>query len=268
MLEPHTAVAAALRPAAQPATGLRRALVLGGGGTLGAAVLEQLLAGYRFERVGVLASAALQPALRGLQPVADDAAATAAFAADTALIVFDRQRHANGRDAAFVRPLPAELPARAAALHAAGVRRLMVVVPHAPALLPQALKAGLATLDEGAVAALGFEQLVFMRMSQAGDVAADGGNAPQRLAAWMLSQLHWLVPQGEQPVRSLTVARVAATLAAALPSAPPGTRVLAPEWLWLAAQGGDLAGLLNGWLRGGALPAAPVGQRWQRVGRR
>ncbi len=240
----------------------RRALVLGGGGALGAAVLEQLLAGHRFERVGVLTSAVLQPALRGLQPVADEPAALATFAADTALIVFDRARHANGRDAAFVRLLPSELSARAAALRAAGVRRLVVVVPHTPALLPQALKAGLATLDEGAVAAMDFEHLVFMRMAQAGGQGGEGGSAPQRLAAWMLSQLHWLVPQREQPVRGLTVARVAAALAAALPAAAPGTRVLPPEWLWLVAQGGDVAELMARWLAGEPLPALAVHQRW------
>ncbi len=240
----------------------RRALVLGGGGALGAAVLEQLLASHRFERVGVLASTALQPALRGLQPVADEPVALAAFGADTALIVFDRARHANGRDAAFVRLLPAELSPRAAALHAAGVRRLVVVVPHTPALLPQALKAGLATLDEGAVAAMDFEQLIFMRMAQVGDRTPGAGSAPQRLAIWLLSQLHWLVPQREQPVRGLTVARVAAALAAVLPSATPGTRVLPPEWLWRAAQGGDVADLMNAWLAGQPLPAAAVRQRW------
>lgn len=246
----------------------RRALVLGGGGALGAAVLEQLLASHRFERVGVLAQRALQPALRGLQPLDDrDPQALARFGADTALIVFDRQRHANGRDAAFVRPLPAELPALAARLHAAGVRVLVVVVPHAPALLPQALKAGLATLDEGAVAAMDFEHVVFMRMAQAGGEGAmrlQGlRSRAQRLAQWMLSQLHWMVAQREQPVRSSTVARVAAALAVGLPAAPRGTRVLPPEWLSLAAQGGDAQGLLAGWLAGRALlvTAAPR-QRW------
>ena len=245
----------------------RRALVLGGGGALGSAVLEQLLASHRFERVGVLAQPTLQPALRGLQVLDDaDAQALQRFSADTALIVFDRERHANGRDAAFARPLPAELPAQAARLHAAGVRVLVVVVPHAPALLPQALRAGLATLDEGAVAAMDFEHLVFMRMAQAG---GDGSllkglrSHLQGLAHWMLSQLHWMVPQREQPVRSATVARVAAALAVALPAAPRGTRVLPHEWLWQAALGGDAEALLAGWLAGQPLPAARgPRQRW------
>lgn len=253
MLNPHTALAAALKPAARGASTPRRALVLGGAGTLGAAVLEQLLASHYFERVGVLAHASLQPALRGLHVVADTDAARCAFAADTALIVFDRERHANGRDAAFVRPLPVELPHRAHQLLQAGVRRMLVVVPHAPALLPQALKVGLASLDEAAVAAMGFSQLVFMRMAQSPGVAADAPRLPplQRVAAGMLSQLRWMVPSRDQPVRSDTVARVAAALAMALPQAAPGTRVLAPELLWQAAQGQPAADLVATWLAAG-----------------
>ncbi len=247
----------------------RRALVLGGGGALGAAVLEQLLASHRFERVGVLAQRALQPALRGLEVVPDgDAAALARLAPDTALIVFDRERGANGRDAAFVRVLPGELATRAAALQALGVRALLVVVPHTPALLPQALKVGLATLDEGAVAAMDFHHVVFMRMAQAGGAGDDGapGSRLQRLAGWMLSQLHWMVPQREQPVRSATVARLAAAIAVALPAAPRGTRVLPHEWLWHAAQATDAAALAERWLAGQSPPAAAATtasrQRW------
>jgi hypothetical protein len=118
------------------------------------------------------------------------------------------------------------------------------------------LKAGLASLDENAVAALGFEHLVFMRMAQTGDGSSDEGHsAPQRLAAWMLRQLHWMVPSGDQPVRVQTVARVVAQLALALPDAPPGTRVLPPELLWHAAQVSDAQGVVAGWLARGEFPA-------------
>ncbi len=240
-----------------------RALVLGGGGALGAAVMEHLLASHRFDRVGVVAARAFKPALRGLQPVPDEPGALAAFGATTALVVFDRERHANGRDAAFVRPEPGALAARAGQLHAAGVRALVVVVPHAPALLPQALQAGLANLDEGAVAAMDFEHLVFMRMAQSGGAAATVGSWAAQLAGWMLAQLHWMVPQREQPVRVATVARFAAALAVALRQAPRGTRVLPPEWLWLAAQGDDAAALAERWLAGQPPPAsAAMRQRW------
>lgn len=253
MPAPHTALAGALHTGPAAAASRRRVLVLGGGGALGSAVLEALLASHRFEAVGVLVAGTMRPALRGLRVVPDDARSRAAFAADTTLIVYDRQRHANGREDAFQRPRPEDLVAHAQALMQAGAKRLVVVVPHAPALLPQALKQGLANLDEGAVAAMGFAQLVFMRMAQAGGAPGQAGaTAPQRLAAWMLSQLRWMVPQREQPVRADTVARVAAALAVALPAATPGTRVLPPELLWQAAQLPQAEGLVGAWLAGRA----------------
>ena len=255
MLDAHTALAGALRPTPAALSTRRRALVLGGGGALGAAVLEALLASHRFQAVGVVVASPMRPALRGLQTVADNDAARAAFAPDTAVIVYDRERHANGRDNTFVRPQPEGLVAQAQALMGSGATGLIVVVPHAPALLPHALKQGLANLDEGAVAAMGFAQVVFMRMARAGDGGSDSGrstarNAPERLAAWMLSQLRWMVPQHEQPVRSDTVARVAAALAFALPQAPHGTRVLPPELLWQASQRPRADELAAAWLTG------------------
>ena len=266
MLDPYTALAAASRPLPRTAGPPRRALLIGGGGNLGAAVLERLLAEHRFERVGVLADAALNPAIKRLQPLA--LADVAGFGADTALVVFDRERHANGRDAAFHRPDPAALLTLAAQCQAAGVQTLVVVVPHSAALMPAALSAGLASMDEGAVAALGLAQLVFMRTARPG-IAADGQalNAPQRLAAWMLSQLHWLVPQREQPVGSATVARTAVAVALLLRAAPgeSHTRVLAPAWLWHAAQASDAAALealLQCWQSGQPPPLGLTRQRW------
>ena len=112
--------------------------MLGGGGALGAKVVERLLAQHRFSAVGVWTVQPLRAALRGLQPLGQ--ADWLAFGANTALIIFDRARHANGREAAFGAPMPADLPALAAQLHALGVQALVVVVPHAPGLLPQALQ--------------------------------------------------------------------------------------------------------------------------------
>ncbi len=273
MLNPLHALHAAHRPVVPVPEHSRHVLVAGGGGALGSAVLERVLAEHRFARVGVLADSSLNPSLRRLQPVPPTDTGLAAFAPSAALVVYDRERHANGREAAFWRPEPAALPALAAQLQGAGVQTLVVVVPHSPALLPAALMQGLASLDEGAVAALGFPHLVFMRMAQTGGPGGAGGtgdSAPQRLAGWMLSQLSWMVPQRQQPVRAATVARVAVELARQLPQAAPGTRVLPPEWLWHAAQVPDstaLAGLLQGWLQGQSLPAGGTpgragGARW------
>lgn len=238
-----------------------RVLVLGGGGALGARVVERLLAGRRCQAVGVWTVQPLRTAMRGLEPLAEPDFAR--FRPDTAVVVYDRARHANGREAAFGHPQPADLPALAKRLRELGVTSLVVVVPHAPGLLPQALKAGLATLDEGAVAALGFAHLVFMRSAQAGAAApAAAGPAPARLASWLIGQLHWMVPQGDQPVRTDTVARVAARLAVALPQAAPGIRVLPPDVLWAAAQLPQADALVDDWLAGRPLGPVNARSRW------
>jgi len=258
----HDALRAAR--AMPPPAATRRVLVAGGGGALGAAVLEQLLAGRAFGAVAVLVTQPLSAALRGLMPVLDTSLAWPAPAVpgeDTAVVVFDRERHANGREQAFWRPDPAGLPVLAAALQQRGVRHLIVVMPHAVATLPQALKRGLASLDEQAVAALGFDHLVFVRSAQAHGAPRSArllqrladwvlSQLLQRLADWVLSQLLLMIPQRDKPVRALKVAQFTAQLAAQLPLARPGTRIVPPELLWEAAQSGDIATLANDWLHG------------------
>lgn len=251
------AMAAAERPASHAAGRLPRVLVLGGGGALGAKVVERLLAQRRFDAVGVWTVQPLTTALRGLVPLA--AADWPQFDAGTAVVVFDRARHANGREAAFGRPQPEQLPALAAQLRALDFGALVVVVPHAPGLLPQALKLGLASLDEAAVAALGFRHLVFMRAAQAGAASAAAPTSGARLARWLLGQLHWMVPASDQPVRTDTVARVAARLALALPQSAPGTRVLPPELLWAAAQSPASDAVVDAWLAQGARQGSQSG---------
>jgi hypothetical protein len=227
-----------------------RVLVAGAGGALGAAVMQALLASAAIERVGALALRPVGAALRGFVAVADDDASITHFGARTAIVVFDRARHAQGREDAFLRPQPTALPALASRLLAAGARSLLVVVPHAPSLLPMALQQGLASLDEAAVAALGFEHLVFMRMAQSSGGDGAALDAPQRLARWMLSQLRWMIPQREQPVRAETVAAVAAALVRQLPAAAAGTRVLPAALLWQAAQQRNAEAGVAAWLAG------------------
>jgi hypothetical protein len=243
----------ALRGAsARPATlrTLERALVVGAGGTLGSALLAEALVAGRFQHVAAVVGGPLASAMRGFDTVPETALAAApgALAADVAFVVFERPRHSNGRDDAFFQPEPTALPAIAAALHAAGVRRLLVVLPHAPALLPQALKHGLASLDEGAVAALGFEHLVFVRAAQSAATRRFASRL-EAFAAWWLSQLQWMVPSREQPVRAVKLAALVVQLARLLPAASAGTRVVPPELLWDAATGaGSAEAHLAAWL--------------------
>jgi hypothetical protein len=203
----------------------------------------------------------LASALRGFEPL-PVARLGARLLADTAVIVFERAWRSNGRDEAFLQPQPAQLAALAGQLRASGVRRLLVVVPHAPALLPQALKQGFASIDEANVAAMGFEQLLFVRGAQStAPVAAALWS--QRLAAAWWSQLAWMVPQSEQPVRALRMAELAVELAWRLADAPSATRVLSPELLRQAAHSEDGGGLLSAWLEGAPLPPGTArAQRW------
>jgi len=260
MIDPAEALTAINRPIHASSATQRRVLVLGGGGVLGSQVVEQLLAKGEFAHVGVWTVLPMQPAMRRLETVPESN--WMAFAPDTAVIVFDRERHANGRDEPFGLPQPADLAALAGRLQGLGVSVLVVVVPHAPGLLPEALKTGLASLDEGAVSALDFSHLVFMRSAQAAGGAGATVSWPARLAGWLLGQLHWMVPQRDQPVRSRTVALVAARLAAVLPGASPGTRVLPPEVLWTAAQGHVEDDVVDAWLAGRAVEVAVPRQRW------
>lgn len=238
----------------------RIALVAGAGGALGSAVLEQALAGGAFRQVQALVAAPVAPALAAFQPVPYATLEQHRPVADTAFIVFDRERYVNGRDDAFVRPLPEQLPQLAARLHAAGVRHLLVVMPHAVASLPQALQRGLASLDEQAVAALDFEHILFVRSPQVPSAVVDVGKL-QRVAHWVLGQLQLMVPQREQPVRAVKLGAFAVQLARQLPGSPPGTRVVPPEVVWQASQV-DEAEVARAWLQGDALPEPRLQARY------
>jgi hypothetical protein len=245
-------------PARPRASAGARVLVCGGAGVLGAALLENLLAARRHAEVSVLVTQPLQTGMRGLHTVTWSTHDETPLAA-TAVVVFDRERGVNGRELAFHRPQPEDLPALAARLHARGVRHLLVVMPHTQAMLPEALKRGLASLDEQAVAALGFEHLVFVRSAQLPE-RLQHTHPGQRLAHWMLSQLQMMVPERQRPVRAQKVAEFAARLAALLPSSPPGTRVVPPEWMWEAGQSRHAAAMADDWLagRGVSAPARPA----------
>ncbi len=253
-----------LRPAARPAAASRIAVLAGAGGTLGSAVLEHALTVGGFARVRVLVTEPVAAAMRGFEActLAQLHAPAHGAVPDTGFIVFDRERHANGREAAFLRPQPERLLWLAQGLHAAGVRRLIVVLPHAPATLPLALQHGLANLDEQALAALHFEQLVLVRPAQSAD-SAPAARGLQRLAHALLAQLHWMLPQQQQPVRAAKVAAFVAELARQLPDATPGTRVVPPALVWQAAQEADVRALVQAWLRSGEMPAAQAAaRRW------
>lgn len=223
-----------------------RLLIAGATGAMGNAVLRQLAGASAFGPTQVLAREPIKAGLRGvsvLQVPSDDPATWPLAQADVAVVLFDPPRLYYDRERALWTPQPQQLPALAAWLRASGVATLAIVLPHEQGRLPDALKRGLANLDEHAVAGLGFARLLILRTASKPG-APEPRNALQRLARLMLSVFSYMVPSSEQPLRALKVAQL---LAVALELAPPGTHVAAPEMMWRAAQG-DLRAEVGAWL--------------------
>ena len=212
-----------------------RLLIAGATGVLGNEVLRQLVGRGRFGTTQLLAREPITVGLSGVTTavVAGDTPADwQAGAADTGVILFDPPRLFHGRERALWTPRPEQLAELAAWMRRSGVTTLAVVLPHAQGRLPEALKRGLASLEEQAVAALGFERLLMVRSAQKRKAPAAQGWLPG-VAHWMLSSFKYMVPRSEQPVRA---AKVAEFVTAALQLAPPGIHVAAPQTVWDAAQ--------------------------------
>ncbi len=225
-------------------------LIAGATGMLGNAVLRRMVGMHRASHTRVLATEPISAGMRHVSAlvVAGDVARWPVEhgLADTAIVMFDPPRMFYDRERALWTPAPNQLPALAGWLHQCGVRTLAVVLPHAQGTLPDALKRGLASVDEHALAALGFERLLIVRTAQKPAVTSQG-NAPEKLAAWMLSILNFMVPSSEQPVRATKVAELVDMV---LQQLPPGTWVAAPELVWRAAQGDtqQMRRVVDGWL--------------------
>ncbi len=231
---PMQALQSALRPAAAGLRAKPGLLVAGATGALGSEVLRRLAGSGRFAQAQVLAREPLCPA-----PV------------HTGVVMFEPPRLYHDRERALWTPEPAQLLALAHWFRRCGALTLVVVLPHAQGSLPQALRQGLASIDEQAVAALGFERVLLLRSAQKPRPQA-GRPLLEKLAAWMLSTLAYMIPASSMPVRP---ARLAEFVEAALRVLPPGTHVAAPELLWQAGQARDMQGVIKAWLNTSASKA-------------
>ncbi|MBA3773456.1 MAG: hypothetical protein H0X13_13480 [Ramlibacter sp.] len=224
-----------------------RLVVAGATGALGNEVLRRLVDVEQFENALVLAREPITAGLRGVTMMRVPDGSPDVWppaAADLGVILFDPPRLFYDRERALWTPRPEELPEIAQWMRRSGATTLAIVLAHAPGRLPEALKPGLAGLDEQAVAALGFERLLIVRSAQKPPPAAAPG-VLAGLAHWMLSIFKYMVPSSEQPVRAAKVAQFVAT---ALKLAPPGIHIAAPETVWHAAQG-ELQAAVRRWLR-------------------
>ena len=230
-----------------PSVGKPRLLIAGATGALGNEVLRRLVGSDAYATTQVLAREPITDGLRGVQTrvVPSDVPQEWPLASiDVAVVLFEPPRMFYERERALWTPTPEQLVPLARWLRVSGVRTLAVVLPHAPGRLPEALKRGLGSLDEQAVASLGFDRFLLLRSAQKpGEV--ERRSAPARLAHWMLGIFKYMIPSSEQPVRAVKVAQL---LSASLRHAPPGIHVAAPELVWQAAQG-DTEAIAREWLR-------------------
>jgi len=235
-------------PAAPAAAAFGTLLIAGATGALGQELLRRLAGSHRHAHVRVLAREAIRDGLRGVETLLGPALPIAQWPpapAGTAIVAFDPPRLYHDRERALWVPEPADLPALARWLHGCGVRTLAIVQPHDQGRLPEALKRGLASLDEQAVVACGFDRVIIVRSARK-PAKLKSASRPERLAAWMLSVVRFMVPASEQPVRA---SKVAELVDIALRIAPEGVHVAPPELVWQAAQG-EMQAVAERWLRG------------------
>jgi hypothetical protein len=210
-------------------------LIAGATGVLGNAVLRRLVGVHRYAHTKVLAREPVQQGMRqlSLQLVSGEIAAWPVdVKCDVAVIMFEPPRMYYERERALWTPQPRELTALGAWLHACGAQTLAVVLPHAQGTLPESLKRGLASLDEQALAALGFERLLILRSAE--KPAEQRHKHPlDALAHWMIGVFKFMVPTQEQPVRPTKIAEIVDAL---LQTAPAGITVLSPQEMWALSQ--------------------------------
>jgi hypothetical protein len=243
MISPLQALQAAQKNQAAPAA-RPRLLIAGATGALGHEVLRRLVGGRRFAHTWVMAKEPIKLGFTGVEcaPAATNLIADwPLLPVQVAAVMFEPPRMFYQRERALWVPAPQELLALAAWLRRCGVHTLVLVLPHAQGSLPQALRAGLANLDEAAVVALGFERVLIMRSArkESARVATKTiANRLQNLAHWMLSTVHYMVPSNQQPVRARKLAEfVDAALQTLLARQLRGTFVASPELLHHSAQG-------------------------------
>ncbi len=257
------AIAAARRPTAARVA-RPRLLIAGATGVLGNAVLQRLVGMQRASHTQVLTRLPIRPGLRHVSAhlvpqlvgVTDDFASWPTVPSDIAVVMFDPPRMFHGRERALWTPAPQQLAGLGRWIQRCGVDTLVVILPHAQGTLPQALKHGLANLDEQALAALDLRRLLIVRTAQKPGPATQR-HFLHRTASWMLGISSLMVPRSALPVRA---SKVAEFVDQALLALPAGVHVAAPELVWTAVQGdtGHMRQVISQWLgrSGAAMRAA------------
>lgn len=202
---------ATLRDAGPPAA--PRALVLGACGATGEALVNHLLGGPHYGEVVAVTRLPLPSTTRKL--VAHHVPETQALheaawpqVRDAYFVIGERHSYYR-RDEAYRALSIAEVMPAAARARTAGIARLALVSPVAIYAHSAAFRRNLMNLVEYELFALGFETLALVRPA-APDKFAKQGNLGKRLAAFLLRQVHGLMPESYQPPSARLVALAAA----------------------------------------------------------
>ncbi|MBS7808826.1 hypothetical protein [Variovorax sp. PCZ-1] len=233
-VSPSQAIAAIQKPS-QATPKQPDLLIAGATGVLGNTVLRRLVGVHRYAHTQVLARERVQQGMRqlSLHLVAGDIAGWPVnLSSDVAVVMFEPPRMFYERERALWTPEPAQLTELAAWLYASGASTLAVVLPYAQGTLPESLKQGLASLDEQALAATGFERLLIFRSAEK-PAALRHKHPLAALAHWMLGIFKFMVPAQEQPVRPTKIAEI---VDAFLQTAPSGITVVSQHEMWAFSQ--------------------------------
>lgn len=192
---------------------MRHALIVGACGATGEALLNELLASDAYARVTALTRLPLPSTTRKLVGHLH-AAPTPGMpaplpAADDAFLVIGEHQGYFRRDEVF-HALPfAGLVDAARSARAAGVRRLAVIAPVAIYSHSSVFRASLMNRVEYELFALDFDALVLVRPA-APERLSRPAHPGRRLAAFLLRQVHGLMPAAYHPPPARHVAAVAA----------------------------------------------------------
>lgn len=189
----------------------RTALILGACGATGEKLLNDLLSGVQYEQVTAVTRLPLPSTTRKLstyfQP--DSVKALTLPRTDDAYLVIGEHNSFYRRDEAFRALRFEDLHAAATAARAAGTLRLAVVAPIAIYSHSTAFRAALMNQAEYELHALGFETLALVRPA-APEKFVKHRHWGKRVGAFVLRQLHGLMPENYHRPTSKLIARAAA----------------------------------------------------------
>ena len=212
------------------------ALIYGACGKTGEILLNQLLGGEHYAQVTAVTRLPLPSTTRKLSThfhAESNPAPLALPRSDEAYLVIGEHNSFYRRDEAFRALRFEDLMPAARAARLAGIARLAVVAPVAIYSHSSAFRNSLMNLAEYELHSLGFESLVLVRPA-APEKFVRQRHWGKRIAAFVLGQLHGLMPENYHPPTSKSIAAAATQ---AMRAARPGLTIIDADAVWAPDAG-------------------------------